>query len=756
MPRIARQIDAEHSVPTHAPQHALFARAARIVTDAVEPTLHESVARLERQLFACSDSGSPERFAALDALRALGRMRATLLPEYLPRIDAAVRACRAGVGAVPGPDGPWRLVDHADVAEAGLAASLAAALDTALHLPLHLLAERSAVLLQRERLQGHELPFGPRGLLDALRDACARLDMVPDTRAALLRLFARELAQQLPASYDAANAMLAREGVLPELVSYRVRQAAIEHRGRGVAQTSPDATVRSAGQGGAPLTSRSAHWLDLAASDDDASEAAAAGSEQTLFALMRHLLGGRRALSCTPARSAGASASPTRPVTADELQRVLRGLQASAIASPPGSMASRLESVLPLAGAGKTATLDPVQTDTVDLVDLLFDHLVRTVPPRGAVAGLFARLQAPMLRAALDDAAFFTRRQHPARRMLDALAEAGLYWLDADVPAGDPLLAPLQAVVDTVADTYDGDHRVFDDATAAVQKHLAERVRRSAIIERRHVDAERGRERLAFARDRAAAAVRGAIGSVGLPPVLHAFLESAWTDVLALSALRDSDDVFDRRLQAAAELVAFVQARRDSTAWDVMSPDDPGLRSLRDTIESGLLRLGQSADAAAERSMEVIRDAIDAGMHTAAPRNAPAQAETPDVGPLRAARPSDTDAADAGPSPDPSVRQHLEQLRRLPFGTWFDVALDERGSLRCRMSWFSPVTGRCLFVNAHGQRVGDTTLAWLAAELAAGCACIVREPQTSAIDSAWQAILGMLRSLGRQAGTAPA
>src|SRR5690606_5765650 len=81
------------------------------------------------------------------------------------------------------------------------------------------------------------------------------------------------------------------------------------------------------------------------------------------------------------------------------------------------------------------------------------------------------------------------------------------------------------------------------------------------------------------------------------------------------------------------------------------------------------------------------------------------------------------------------AQAHLEQIKHLPFGTWFEFQLDQRGSkVRRRLSWFSTVTSHVLFVNHRGQKVGEHTLESLARAMAQGQARIVEEEKGTLID----------------------
>ena len=95
------------------------------------------------------------------------------------------------------------------------------------------------------------------------------------------------------------------------------------------------------------------------------------------------------------------------------------------------------------------AALAPADALTIDIVAMLFDFVFedRHVPVE--VKAAIGRLQIPMVKVALIDRAFFSARSHPARRLLNRLAEASI-GLDPARPrssAAGPGLISLRKVV---------------------------------------------------------------------------------------------------------------------------------------------------------------------------------------------------------------------------------------------------------------------------------------------------------------------
>src|SRR3546814_7849782 len=129
---------------------------------------------------------------------------------------------------------------------------------------------------------------------------------------------------------------------------------------------------------------------------------------------------------------------------------------------------------------------------------MLYGQIEEEVRADAPGAALIRRLQLPLLRVALQDRAFFVRGHHPARRLLNTVAESAAKWLDKD--DYDPqMLLTLQQAVTHVVENYDGDDAVFDARNGKLETHLQAQVRKAELHERRPVEAARGKEKLEVA-----------------------------------------------------------------------------------------------------------------------------------------------------------------------------------------------------------------------------------------------------------------
>ena len=383
---------------------------------------------------------------------------------------------------------------------------------------------------------------------------------------------------------------------------------------------------------------------------------------------------------------------------------------------------------------GKPVALAPSDSDTFDLVGLLYSHLQREIRDDAPAAALVKRLQLTLLRVALQDRSFFVRPDHPARKLLGTVSETAAKWL-ADDDIDPQLLAPLQQAVTHAVKHYDGNLEVFEQSNKQLQAHIDTQVRRAETLERRHVEAARGKEKLEAAKLHAEQVLGEVVGEQPLPKFTRALLNQAWADVLTLTFLRhgEGSEEWNRQIDVTRQIAAACTHR------------DPDVEhtALKAHVVSALKQVGyheDEADVIAKRLSSSVRDDEDGESRTELTMKLKARVRLGED--AQKARKPDL------PSRSTHEQECYEQLRLLPFGTWIEFVTNQQGDVvRRRMSWFSPVTGTALFVNQRGQRVGEHSLDSLARMMAKDQVRIVTTQRAGLVDRAWHATINALRSL---------
>jgi hypothetical protein len=777
-------------------------------SDEIERTLVSTLNEFEQQLFKFAEQARSNMVQTrwLEAQRLVKRTRPDLVPRFLIALEAELACIKDPPGAKSITGGfrltrdELTLVENLDMDEATVLSEIASRAEVRSSLPLYLLGQRFGVLAGKPAFDAENLPIGPQALCRMLRQASDCLELAGEHRSLLFRTFERHLMPLYGGFIESVNTYLSRNGVLPNLhyVPLRARPSSApvakprSGRPAGEGDGSPaggagtGGTGGTGGPGGPGGTGGSGTGGPGSGGGGSGDGRGAGGGPggggqagsgpgmgggsrglgsggqdvggEDSFQQMRHLLAGRRQLLGKLVGGQPASSGGGVQVSTDQVQDVLGQLQQKAATTvmvngkPTQRTVTHLKQDL-LAQlrqhtpGNQPPALAEEDGDAIDLVGMLFDHIMKDVRPNSAASNLLAKLQVPLLRVALQDKAFFTRQQHPARQMLNTIAETGAYWLGEE-DADQQLVGKMQSVVDRTVREFDGDLGLFNNLLEDLSGHLQTVTRKAEVAEKRHVEAARGKEKLALARERAASVVEGMLKKQNLPRFTHTLLSQAWTDVMALTSLRHGEDSeqWKQHLDTAERLINVAKAAPGATP--ISSQDAQVLRS---DIQSSLNQVGYHEEEAAAIAQRLVEPQANADDDSAASRTELTMR-------LKARARLGEDMHQAKKTKKstltPEEQKRLEQIRQLPFGTWFEFSLNQQGEkVRRRLSWFSTVTGHVLFVNHRGQKVGENTLEGLAKAMVQGQVKVVEEEKGTLIDRAWNTVMSALRSF---AGQSPA
>lgn len=639
------------------------------------------------------------------------------------------------------------------------------------------LGYRMAALLAKPPLEARAQPLGPYAFALALHTSMDRLDLADGQDLYLLRHFERAFSPQLTPLYEKLNAHLVADGLLPQLrpfsTSAAAHPSAADHQTTATAQPNPAPRDPSA-----PPVRQGRRATDVVVS---------AGNESSIdFDDLRQLLAQFRG---HPQRSTAGA----RIASGDELQAALSGLQRhpDEMVRPPGrelgSAQHLRDELLGQINANRSdssgpATLNDEQSDTLELVCMLFEQLGKQIGKGSNAHNVLSSLQVPLLRMAVSDHEFFEQSKHPARHLLGTVTRAASEWLDA--PDSDPdrsLETKLEELIDR-ANREPPSAGLYTSLLADIEKHLDMLKRRAQGAERRQVETITGRERLERACQQAGDLMAERFAVSAPHGLLRALLDRAWTDVLALTLVRhgEASPNFSAQLTITDQLLGRAQVS--------------DRKQLQTDVQTGLMQIGmatQEAEQVAERlvaggnptpradplsNTEMLlrlkqkqRLGGSASTRRLAQQPRPANAAAPDA----AAAASDDPAATApagDPQPDakgpvaavhkqapvdPRITAIEANLRQLPFGTWFEFADDDSGRwVQRKLAWYSPMSRKVLFVNRRGQQGREMKLMEVARAIAMGHARELRLSDDGLLDRAWNKLMTMLRQDTRDTSTA--
>lgn len=677
--------------------------------------LEAALNELEQQLFERAERATTPTVQVkhLAQMRAVQRNRDRLGPRFLELLESEFADLRRP--AAPGPAAAraarpekWelRLLEEDELSEDAMLRAISMRTEARAGLPLQLLGQRYGVLAARPAFEPQQLPTGPHRLAMLLSRAAGVLEVEADVRMALIAIFDRRVLSEAERLLGAMNDTLARRNVLPDMRFVPLR---------------PRPRMQNVDK---PVGGGTAGW----------------GEPTTPFDFTRQMLGRRRGL-INRLRTGPTGSLEAEPVSTRELFEALAPLQPRPIAG----IGPIRDAVRQQLGPERAQALSEEDADVVELVGLFTGQLARLLRADGPGPAWLERLQVALVRMALVDHRFFEFPRHPARELLEAIAQAA--GQDSAADDLDPQLrAAIDRAVDLVVTTFEGDASVFDAAHRGIQVQVQAQVRRSEVAERRQVESARGKERLAQARQRAIATIDEAAYGRALPRVIRAIVGQAWADVLTLTLLRHDEDSEEWATQ-----------RRTTGDIADVAAGAPAPAGLEPRICEALTLIGYHPDEAAliARHLAAGRDHQDDD-DSAASRTELAMR-------LKArARLGAENAVEPPPRAPrtPAEQARYEQLLATPVGGWFelpDESADTSGTVRRRLAWIGPATGLALFVNRRGQRAVDMPVDTLARLLESGEARPVGDNEPGRVDRAWQATLDALRGFASQepAGTPP-
>jgi hypothetical protein len=556
-------------------------------------------------------------------------------------------------------------------------------------------------------------PLGPAMLCEFFLQAGRNLGVEIKVKLILLKLFERYVLADTEQLYAEANQLLRATGVLPTLKPAPARRALDR----------------------AAASVYSEENLEPTPADD--------GVQEVFAALQELLLHVRGSVAPTLEPS-----SASQPITTRDLLRLLSHLQQyvpALAAQDDFDLRNQLEQLLTRVSvkSGKSRIVGGADEDVINLIAMVFECILddRNVPD--SLKALIARLQIPMLKVAVLDKSFFSRSSHPARRLLNEIADAAMGWGDCDSAARDSLYVRIEQVVQRLLTDFVDDPAIFSELLADFLAFTSDERRRSELLEQRLRDAEEGRAKTELARRRVEQALNQALLGKVLPPSVVTFVQNAWSKVLLLTRLKHGDQ--------SAEWQADVQTM-ELLIWSVQRHDDPGFGLRLLAVVPGLLkslRDGLTSTAFDPFATSEFFSELEALHVRVLERTTGADEETAMV---EVSQQIVLPTADEGSLEVTSVRlphddAGLRQVEQLRIGSWVAFAEDDEHSLRCKLAAIIEATGKYVFVDRTGMKVLERSRTSLALEFRRGAVRALDD--TLLFDRALESVLGNLRRLNR-------
>lgn len=589
---------------------------------------------------------------------------------------------------------------------------------------------RIAQLLGRSDIPENDNPLGPRALCEALLEGIGRMQLEQNVQIVLLNQFDLVLTTELAHIYQSINRYLVDHGILPDLKVGRSNRS--QH---AAASSGAGPAAAMAGQKGGDMFNLFEQLAGLGGQSSGSSGGGyAAGGPQASF-------GGFSLLDSLSQLQAGAMMLPGGVrfelplLEASSIQNVLRSLQQS----PVMQAASPLDAVL------------------VDAVAMLFDVVFDEAAIPDRLKAQIARLQIPVLKAAMLDRNFFSQPHHPVRRMLDAIATLSVHLPDNE--AGNARLDAISQVVSRVIENFEKDLDVFVSAAAeleAMGSLLEETLEETADVGLQQDIAQIKRaERAELAPVIVHDFINRALKDQPVAEAVREFLRRDWAQLLMTDYINEGEE--------GAHLNSHVETMRE-LVWSVQSKADMDARLMLVRILPGLLKRLREGSAEIDLPSK-LADRFFANLvilHANAVRPNAEPVPLPEISPeeieemavqevptIAAAEVAIEAAARievAAPAEAvvPEVEDEFTlRARALNKGDWVEFHYDDGTFRWARLGWVSGIKNTYLFSDQDGMNSFSIGLHRLADKLRRGEAVLVE--RKSITESAFGKLMNLFR-----------
>lgn len=331
----------------------------------------------------------------------------------------------------------------------------------------------------------------------------------------------------------------------------------------------------------------------------------------------------------------------------------------------------------------------------INLVGMLFNYMLNDEHLPASIKALLSYLHVPFLKIAFVDRDFFEQSQHPARLLLNSLAEAGGRWVNDDGSAEFDMFDRIKDVVVQIYEATENEVKLVTELLLDFRSDIKQIQRKQDIAEKRAKEKARGEDRLKETKIRVSTEIRQRIQDKELPSSILLFLLQPWTDYLSFIYLRhgEASESWVAALNVVDELIWCSEPKKSQKDQEELAKKH---RPLLDSIAEGLGHIS-FPHTKKDNLISAVSSVIELSLKQE--RSVPAPSPMRDEWERKAAEKAG-EASMIDDEPTKEEIQMAENLKVIEFGTW----LEFDGSRRLKVAWHNSRNGEYMLVNQMGQR----------------------------------------------------
>lgn len=564
--------------------------------------------------------------------------------------------------------------------------------------------------------------LAPENIYQAFDDALGKDFTINDKRP-LFEIFNDLVANQLGTTYNDINNLLINADILPEIKP----QAPVIPRSEPSVGTTGNQTgqqqsnldeenFHQQGSGGYAMTATPGHGQanipgaqqggqgNAGQSNSGSGNVAASGGRSSAAEQMVQAIGNYigAPIGNMPTNESGDNtafpSSSAQSYGHQEILDALSGIQGTQNFAQGDTIQNNAEAIkeavlsqiASTSGGVVTKRINQIAEKTINFIELIFDAIIEDENISDTIKTLLLRLQIPVIKAAMVDHEFFVSDTHPARVLLDRIAEVGIGVTDHT----DNIYIEIEKLITRLVNEFELNTITFQNTLDEINA-LEEERNKEACKKEEEAQKQVLRE---HARSTVLKALRKITTGKSLPESVHPLVLKRWPTLMYnhyLTQGKENDewviinellrDIVNsvQPIDSAEKMVQLVAIRHKLTqaAYEYFNRTSQSKKDIHDVIK-GL----EDAHSTLIDNSEFSIDQIDTSEETII-----------------------TDYNTPDPEDSPPEKKEEKEIKKTPPpkvlpGTWFKIYMGEdKPARRCKLSVIIAADSKLVFVNYQGE-----------------------------------------------------
>lgn len=350
-----------------------------------------------------------------------------------------------------------------------------------------------------------------------------------------------------------------------------------------------------------------------------------------------------------------------------------------------------LSAIAKTSGGAVTKRINQIAEKTIDFIELIFDAIIDDNEISDTIKTLLLRLQIPIIKASMSDQEFFIYDDHPARVLLDTIAEACV----GIIEHSDDIYKFLDKLIINILAEYELGTESFQLALDELNTYLEEKNEETRLKE----EEEQKQILRKHARATVLKSLRATTTGKTLPEKVHALILKRWPTLMFNHYLRNGkeNDEWINIVLTLRNIVDSVQAITSAEHLAKILAKKDALFELTENY----LNVSSNSKKDVQNVMAVYKETVQKHIDDA---NFTDEEVTV----------ADEIISKADPVEEPPIEEEIIDRPTIPSnimpGMWFQIFMGEDKAIRrCKLSVILVEDANLMFVNHKGELIVEKT-----------------------------------------------